>query len=90
MYRSAINHEPDLAEPHNNLAGILARRGSYAEAIYEYESAIKDDPRNAQIRLNYSIVLANTGAFGKAAVKPEKPYGSSLSQHLCMPISATS
>ena len=59
---------PELAEPHNNLAVLLARQGRHAEALASLQAAI-------QARPDYAIALENMGdvyavlasaAYGKA------------------------
>ena len=45
---------PELAEPHNNLAALLARQGRHAEALTSLQAAI-------QARPDYAIALENMG-----------------------------
>ena len=59
---------PELAEPHNNLAALLARENRHADALISLQAAIKARP-------DYAIALENMGdvyaalasaAYGKA------------------------
>ena len=45
---------PELAEPHNNLAALLARENRHADALVSLQAAIKARP-------DYAIALENMG-----------------------------
>jgi tetratricopeptide (TPR) repeat protein len=53
-YRSLIAEHPELPEPHNNLAVLLAGRGQLDEARRELETAVAVEP-------TYAIALENLG-----------------------------
>jgi tetratricopeptide (TPR) repeat protein len=45
---------PELPEPHNNLAALLARQNRYAEALVALQAAVRARP-------DYAIALENLG-----------------------------
>jgi tetratricopeptide (TPR) repeat protein len=70
-FRTAIRHQPDLAEAQNNLGNLLAGRQAYAEAGFHFERAIRANPDYVEARHSYGMVLALTGAHAKAAAELE-------------------
>ena len=54
MFQHITESHPDLPEPHNNLAVIMAQLGDYEAAIKRLEAAMKTHP-------SYSIARENLG-----------------------------
>lgn len=60
---------PELAEPHNNLAALLARENRHADALISLQAAIKARP-------DYAIALENMGDVYAALAS--QSYGKAL------------
>jgi tetratricopeptide (TPR) repeat protein len=60
---------PELAEPHNNLAALLARKNRHADALISLQAAIKARP-------DYAIALENMGDVYAALAS--QSYGKAL------------
>ena len=52
-WKKALEHDPDSAAAHNNLAVAYEKKGALEEAGREYEAALRLDPGNALIKGNY-------------------------------------
>ncbi len=62
----AIQIEPDSAEVHCNLAGILVGEGRLAEAEAGFRKAIRLKPDLAKAHCNLGVVLTNQGRLAEA------------------------
>ena len=79
--RQALELDPTLAEASQTLAGLLIRRGRFAEAVAELDRLLEVQPANAQARLAQMSALVLAGDFGGAlrrleedlTVLPESP-----------------
>ena len=65
-YESALQLNPDYAEPHNNLGLALAGQGKLAEAIEHYERALQLSPNYAEPHNNLGLALARQGKLAEA------------------------
>jgi len=65
-FRAALQHAPDFAEAHANLAYLLERSGELAEAEKHYRCSIAADPGIAQTRINLGALLAGQKRFDEA------------------------
>ena len=61
-WKKAIQHNPDSAAAHNNLAVAYENRGMWEEAKQEYETALKLAPKNSYIKANYDNFQKNLEA----------------------------
>jgi len=59
--RAALRADPDMAEAHELLGGLLAGRRQLAEAAHEYGEAIRLKPEFARAHLDLARVLAAGG-----------------------------
>jgi cytochrome c-type biogenesis protein CcmH/NrfG len=58
---AAARADPNLAEPHLLLGGLLARKRQLPEAAREYQEAIRLRPDFARARLDLASVLVEQG-----------------------------
>ncbi len=65
-FQEAINAEPDLAEPHYNLALALHQLGTHKEATAHFKQAAELAPNNAAITGSrvYRHHVAPSGSYG--------------------------
>ena len=61
VYAEAIQHHPDNAMAHVNLANLLLRGSRYEEARQHYEAALRHDPDNAHAHQGLGAVLSDIG-----------------------------
>ena len=66
LWREALQHDPDLAEAHANLALLLDQRGAPQDALAHYALASALQPDNARIHLNHGALLAGQKAHAEA------------------------
>jgi Tfp pilus assembly protein PilF len=52
-WKQALEHGPDSAAIHNNLAVAYEKLGAFKDAGREYEAALGLDPSNSEIKENY-------------------------------------
>ena len=69
-WKKAIQHNPDSAAAHNNLAVAYENRGMWEEAREEYQTALKLAPKNSYIQSNFENFKKNLEAREK--VQQEK------------------
>jgi tetratricopeptide (TPR) repeat protein len=69
--REAIRIQPDYAEAHNNLGGLLMTRGDLAQACFHFETAVRFRPGLASARYNYGMALARLQRFDEAQPQME-------------------
>ena len=69
LFRALIDDYPELPEPYNNLAVILAQRGQYESARVALETAIRTAPDWSVPHENLGDIYARLAAdeYGKAA-----------------------
>lgn len=65
-YRQILASYPKIAEIRSNLGAALAGKGSFREAITEYQKALAIKP-DANVRLNLALAWYKTGDFTTAA-----------------------
>lgn len=65
-FRAALQHAPDFAEAHANIAYLLERSGELAEAEKHDRLSIAADPGIAQTRINLGALLAGQKRFDEA------------------------
>jgi len=73
-WKKAIQHNPDSAAAHNNLAVAYENRGMWEEAREEYQTALKLAPKNNYIQANFENFKKNLEARekGQQEKKDEK------------------
>jgi cytochrome c-type biogenesis protein CcmH/NrfG len=64
--QAAVNADPNLAEGHVLLGGLLARDQRLAEAVSEYQQAVKLQPSFSLAHLDLGLVLAAQGDLRSA------------------------
>ncbi len=64
--QAAVNADPNLAEGHVLLGGLLARDQRLAEAVSEYQQAVKLQPGFSLAHLDLGLVLAAQGDLRSA------------------------
>ena len=64
--RAAVNADPDLAEGHVLLGGLLEKDQRLAEAVSEYQQAVKLDPGFSLAQLDLGLALAAQGDLRSA------------------------
>jgi Flp pilus assembly protein TadD len=69
---------PELPEPYNNLAVLLAARGQYDQARLQLEAALRNDPAYATAHENLGDVLARLAARSYARALQLEPGRSSI------------
>jgi tetratricopeptide (TPR) repeat protein len=52
-WKKVLDHDPQSAAAHNNLAVAFEKKGLWEEARKEYEAALKVAPGNSWIKLNF-------------------------------------
>ncbi|MFT3847499.1 MAG: tetratricopeptide repeat protein [Propionivibrio sp.] len=65
-FRAALEHVPDFAEAHANLAYLLERAGALPAAEEHYRASIAADAGIAQTHLNLGALLAEQKRFAEA------------------------
>jgi Flp pilus assembly protein TadD len=60
-YEASIRIDPNLYEPHLNLAVLLMQRGISGRARSEFDEATQADPANALVYWNYATALVEVG-----------------------------
>ena len=65
-FRAAVQHDPSLAEAHNNLGNMLNRVPPYADAIAEYQAAIALMPDYFEAHFNLGNTLRRAGQAHQA------------------------
>ena len=65
-YRTALAMAPSYAQPHINLANLLATGGRLAEAIEHYRQAVQSDPRSVLAHCNLATTLDQCGRTDEA------------------------
>ena len=70
-HRTAIELEPKMAAPYNNLGGMLAKQGSLESAINYLEEAVKHQGNLADAHYNLGLLLIRHGdrERGEAEIK---------------------
>jgi tetratricopeptide (TPR) repeat protein len=66
LYRKALELDADSSTAHSNLAGLLARRGEFAEAEDHFRAALAEAP-SAATHLGLGFVLKQQGRLDEAA-----------------------
>jgi len=61
-----VNADPNLAEGHVLLGGLLARDQRLAEAVSEYQQAVKLQPGFSRAHLDLGLLLAAQGDLRSA------------------------
>jgi tetratricopeptide (TPR) repeat protein len=64
--QAAVNADPNLAEGHVLLGGLLARDQRLAEAVSEYQQAVKLQPGLSLVHLDLGLILAAQGDLRSA------------------------
>jgi Tfp pilus assembly protein PilF len=65
-FQAVLRLEPDAADVHNNLGGLLAKGGRLAEARAQFEEAVRLKPDYREARTNLERVEAmEQGSSGK-------------------------
>jgi len=64
--QAAVNADPNLAEGHLLLGGLLAREQRFAEAVSEYQQAVKLQPGFSLAHLDLGLALAAQGDLRSA------------------------
>jgi len=74
---AALQSDPNFAEAHDLLGGLLEQRGESAEALQQYRQAVEIRPDFGKARIDLGTMLANKGdikgalvQFRKAAADP--------------------
>ena len=62
IFQKLVEDYPDLAEPYNNLAALLAASGDYAQARLTLEQALRSNPAYATAHENLGDVYAALAA----------------------------
>jgi Flp pilus assembly protein TadD len=70
--RGLLNHTPDDAELHGELAGVLLTTGALDKALVHSRYAIKLDPSVAWLHTTYGAVMLAMGRNREAAVSYRK------------------
>jgi len=65
-YRSALEDDPDKAEPHFNMGDALYKEGDFEGALKEYEQAAKIDPKMSDAAYNMGNALYRLGRYDDA------------------------
>ena len=65
-YQKAVKFDPQLAVAQYNLGNILARLGSFDEAIEAYQMAVEANPNYEDAQVNLSILLTKQRRFAEA------------------------
>jgi Tfp pilus assembly protein PilF len=58
---AALRYDPQLADAHNLLGGILEMKQRFAAAAHEYREAVRIKPGFARAQLNLGALLAGQG-----------------------------
>jgi Flp pilus assembly protein TadD len=69
---TALKHEPNYAEAHNNLGLVLFERGRFKDAESHFQLAIDGDPRNADFACNLAGLLESQSRWSEAVSQLEK------------------
>jgi len=69
---TALAHEPDYAEAHNNLGLVLFDTRRFADAESHFRLAIISDPQNADFACNLASLLENQSRWSEARTQLEK------------------
>jgi Flp pilus assembly protein TadD len=59
QYRAAIALQPAFADPHTNLAGLLARKGDYRDSLSQSQEAVRLAPDSATAFVNLGVALGS-------------------------------
>lgn len=65
-YRQAIQQDPSMVEPYNNLANLLMQDGKYEETVSLYQRALEQDPKNPVLHRNLGLLYEKSGKIDKA------------------------
>jgi len=60
-YEKAIHDAPGMAEPYNNLGGVLILEGRFSEAIEQCNKALQINPKIAEPHYNFGMALLHEG-----------------------------
>ena len=71
LWTDTVLHDPDNADAHYTLAGLMAQRGDYTSAAAQDQAAIRCRPRYAQAYGNLGLSLEHLGRAGEAATAYE-------------------
>lgn len=72
-YRQAIQADPTLVQPYNNLANLLMKNGQYDETVALYKRALEQDPKNPVLHRNLGLLYEKLGKI-EAAVGEYQQY----------------
>jgi len=72
LWSDTVAKVPDNARAHNNLATAYSERGSFAEAIAQYEEAVRLDPDSVYVRLNFGDALEHLGRLPEAIAQYQR------------------
>lgn len=65
-FRKSLQIDPNLAEPHNDVANLLADAGRLREALTEFQVALRLDPNYVAAHENLGTLLVQLGRFDEA------------------------
>jgi tetratricopeptide (TPR) repeat protein len=81
-FRAVLEKNPDSATAHNNVAGVLRRKGALNEAINHYRRALALEPNHEFANYNLAEALVQQGELDEAILRlnsvlrdnPNNPY----------------
>lgn len=78
VFLALTREYPELPEPYNNLAVLLAERAQFDQARLQLEAALRNDPAYATAHENLGDVLAQLAALSYARALQIEPGRSSI------------
>lgn len=72
LWTNTVEQTGNNCQAHNNLGGLLARKGEFGEAVRHLQKAVEINPAFADPSYNLGVIFASAGQFDRALPCLEK------------------